>query len=80
MTIDNEDLSIPDTIEIRCSLHTLCNPFEFEALPHPASVPLLAQWTRRLHLHVYVDPEDTPFELDPLLFFDHLDSYTYPEC
>jgi hypothetical protein len=91
--MDDEDLSVPDAIEDTSddesdvlTTPSATHSSSMLSLVDPASVPLPAQRRRRRpHLHVYVDPEDTsfyPFELDPLPFFDHLDSYdtTYPEC
>ena len=90
---DVEDLSMPDAIEDTSddesdalTTPSATHSSSMLSLVDPAAVPLPAERRRRRpQLHVYVDPEDTsfyPFELDPLPFFDHFDSYdtTYREC
>jgi hypothetical protein len=90
---DVEDLSVPDAIEDTSddesdvlTTPSATHSASMLSLVDPASIPLPAERRRRRpQLHVYVDPEDTyfyPFELDPLPFSDHFDSFhaPYQEC
>jgi hypothetical protein len=89
---DFEDFSVPDAIEDTSddesdalTTPSITHSSSMLSLVDPALIPLPAERRRRRpQLHVYVDPEDRafyPFELDPLPFSDHFDSYdSYQEC